>query len=130
MKSAQVDELARKLVSWLETGVIPDGLFTADVFCDFTMPRRRLQAEGIDGTDKLRKAGHPGPGAVPGWRVDPTPREFEERWEQDGQDWYSREMARADVRDGSIAALSVYCTGDGEADRRAEHAARVALLRP
>ena len=38
--------LARLLVEFLETGHVPDGLFTPDVFCDFTMPKWRLQAEG------------------------------------------------------------------------------------
>ena len=56
--------------------------------------------------------------------------EFEERWQQDGKDWYSRELARADVDNGAIACLSVYCTGDWDESRRAEHARAVQLLRP
>lgn len=75
-----------------------------------------------------------GPGTIPRWRCDPTPTgfviEFEERWEQDGRDWYSREMARADVRGRATGALSVYCTGDWDVERRAEHARGVQLFRP
>ena len=41
-----------------------------------------------------------------------------------------REMARADVEDGSISELSVYCTGDWDTERVAEHQAAVSLLRP
>jgi len=134
MTEAEARSLAERLIVFLETGDVPRGLFTADVFCDFTMPKWRLQSEGIDGLVALRKAGHPGPGKLPRWRCDATSRgfvlEFEERWEQDGKDWYSRELARADVRDGAICALSVYCTGDWDAEHRAKHAAAVKLLRP
>ena len=31
-------ELAAKLIAFLETGTPPEGLFTAEAFCDFTMP--------------------------------------------------------------------------------------------
>jgi hypothetical protein len=90
--------LTEKFVRFLETGEVPDGLFAADVFCDFTLPRWRLQARGVADTVALRRQGHPGPGRVPRWRCDPTRTgfviEFEEAWRQDGKDWYSRELAR------------------------------------
>ena len=126
--------LAHRFIEFLETGNVPDGLFVPNVFCDFTMPKWRLQAEGIDGVVALRKAGHPGPGKVPRWRCDATENgfvlEFEEEWEQDGEQWYSREMARADAPHGAISTLSVYCTGDWDAEHRARHRASVKLLRP
>jgi hypothetical protein len=126
--------LARLLIDFLETGDVPDGLFTPDVFCDFTMPKWRLQSEGIAGIVALRKAGHPGAGTVPRWRCDATATgfvlEFEERWNQDGKDWYSRELARADAPGGRVSGLSVYCTGDWDSDQRARHAASVTLIRP
>jgi hypothetical protein len=134
MTQNEAENLATSFIEFLETGTAPEGLFASTVFCDFTMPKWRLQAEGIDGVVALRKAGHPGPGSVPRWRTDATANgfvvEFEERWKQDGTDWYSREMARADVQDGRITALSVYCTGDWDPDHRAHHAASVQLLRP
>ena len=134
MTRDETKELAEKFVQFLETGTVPGGLFTSNVFCDFTMPRWRVQSEGIDGIVALRKEGHPGPGKVPRWRLDPTSNgfviEFEERWHQDGKEWYSRELARADIVEGRISALSVYCTGDWDAERRAEHANTVQLLRP
>ena len=126
--------LAEKFIAFMETGTPPDGLFTADVFCDFTMPTWRLQASGIDDTVALRRAGHPGPGAVPRWRFDPTPTgfvlEFEEAWDHGGEHWTSRELMRADVSDTGITQMSVYCTGDWDTARRAEHAAAVTLIRP
>jgi hypothetical protein len=43
-------ELAANLITFLETGVPPEGLFTHDAFCDFTMPLWRPQFQG-DETD-------------------------------------------------------------------------------
>jgi len=127
-------ELAEGLVSFMETGTAPDGLFAADVFCDFTMPRWRLQARGLGPLLELRRQGHPGDGKVPRSRCDPTPNGFvlevEEEWRQDGEDWYAREMFRADVTGDSIVQLSVYCTGDWDGARRQQHSREVQLLRP
>lgn len=134
MTTDQADRLARKFIHFLETGDVPEGLFTTDIFCDFTLPLWRLQAQGMEETVALRKQGHPGAGRVPRWRCDPTATgfviEFEESWHDHDRDWYSREMARVDIRGDAIAALSVYCTGDWDADRRAEHSRAVSLLRP
>jgi hypothetical protein len=126
-------DLADRLVSFLETGGAPDGLFTTDVFCDFTMPQWRLQAQGIDDVVAMRLAGHPQPGRIPRSRFDATTTGFvlevEEQWEQDGESWYCRELFRADVADGAISQISVYCTGDWDPARVARHAATVHLIR-
>jgi hypothetical protein len=123
-----------KLVHWFETGHVPDGLFTDDVFCDLTVPTWRLQAQGPDGVPALRRAGHPAPGRVPRLRYDPTPTgfvlEWEEQWDEHGDHWYCREMLRADVVDGAISSFSIYCTGDWSTAHRARHADEVTLLRP
>src|SRR5436305_1631846 len=98
--------LADGLIAFLETGTPPDGLFTPDVFCDFTMPQWRLQAQGIEEVVRLRKGGHPAPGRVPRSRFDATATGFvlevEEQWEQDGDSWYCRELFRADVAAGAV----------------------------
>src|SRR5207248_33853 len=109
MDRSMAESIAERLVTFLETGTPPPGLFHPDVFCDFTPPQWRVQACGIEEVVQIRKRSHPAPGDVPRWRCDPTPTgfvlELEERWREGGQRWYSREMARADVRDGSISAL-------------------------
>jgi hypothetical protein len=132
--SAQTSEIAAQFVRYLETGEPTPGLFTARVFCDFTLPRWRLQAQGVDPVLALRKQGHPCPGKVPRYRVDPTPTGFvlevEEEWSAGGEDWYCREIFRADLVDGAIDSLSVYCTGDWDTSRRAQHAREVQLPRP
>ena len=133
-QQTRAHELAERLIAFLETGVVPDGLLAPDVFCDFTMPTWRLQASGIENVVGLRLAGHPGAGTVPRWRFDSTPSGFvlevEEEWQAAGERWTAREMFRADLGDEGITQLSVYCTGDWDAARRAEHAAAVTLIRP
>ena len=126
-------DLADKVITFLETGIVPDGLFAPDVFLDFTMPLWRVQAQGIKDAVAVRKAGHPSPGLVPRARFDSTPTGFvievEESWDQDGESWYCRELIRADIARGSISELSVYCTGDWDSARVARHAGEVALIR-
>ena len=55
------DELAEKMVVFLETGVPPDGLFHPDVFCDFSLPHWRIQTQGLDDVVTLRKEAIPAP---------------------------------------------------------------------
>lgn len=134
MTREQAEAVARRLIAFLETGDADPTLFTEDSFCDFTVPRWRVQAQGRQQLLELRRRGHPMQGKVPRFRCDPTPTGFvlevEEEWVQGAETWYCRELFRADVRDASIEALSVYCTGDWDAARRAEHAREVRLLRP
>lgn len=122
------------LIRFLETGEVPDGLFTPDVFTDLSLPQWRVQANTVEDVLAIRLEGHPSPGQVHVTRVDPTDRgftiEFEERWEQDGQRWYCREMLRADLIGAAISDLSVYCTGDWDEAKQREHAAAVQLIRP
>ena len=127
-------ELAAKVITFLETGKAPDGAFTRDAFVDFTMPQWRLQGQGVDEIVRMRTAGHPGPSRVPRSRFDATSTGFvlevEEEWDQDGESWYCRELFRADVADGAISQISVYCTGDWDRAQVARHRATVQLLRP
>jgi hypothetical protein len=129
-----VRELSEKLIAFLETGTVPQGLFRPDIFLDLTMPTWRVQAAGAEELIAERKAGHPHTGTVTSWRADPTPTgfvfEFAERWDHEGQSWYSRKLMRVEVTGGRIAELAVYCTGDWDQARQAEHAAAVTLLRP
>ncbi len=130
-----LDLLVKGFIEFNETGTPPPGLFRDDVFVDFTVPHWRLQAEDRDGLVALRRRGHPGPSTVAGFRADPTDTgfviEWTERWtDEAGMEWYAREMARADVEDGAISELSVYCTGDWDRQRVEEHRSAVRLLRP
>jgi hypothetical protein len=129
-----VPPVVHKLVHWLETTELPDGLFADDVFTDFTPPIWRLQAAGRAATVAIRANGHPAPGKVTRLRYDPTPTGFvlevEEEWDEGGDHFYCRELMRAEVRDGVISEISIYCTGDWDSARVAEHQASVRLIRP
>jgi hypothetical protein len=126
--------LAEQFVEFLETGTPPPGLFADDLFCDFTLPHWRLQAQGVEDAAALRRAGHPAPSTVVRSRLDETGTGFvlevEERWQDAKGGWYCRELFRADADERGISALSVYCTGDWDEARQAEHARTVQLLRP
>ena len=116
---------AARLVRFLETHEVTPGLFTDDVFVDFTPPLGRYQAEGVTNVVSLRARNHPAGGRVVGRRCDPTPTgyvlEVEERWEDKAKSWFARELFRVDLRGDSIASMSVYCTGDWEARVYDEH---------
>jgi hypothetical protein len=126
--------VCEKLIRYLESGDAPAGLFTDDVFCDFTPPQWRIQARGLDAVLAIRRRGHPAPGRVPRWSVEPTPSgflmELEERWTDSEGDWYCREAIIARLRGESIEHLAVYCTGDWDWARQQAHAAQVTLLQP
>ena len=51
-------------------------------------------------------------------------------WDHEGQQWYARQMMRAEVAGGQVAEPAVYCTGDWDQARQAERAAAVTLIRP
>ena len=61
--------VVRKLVAWLETTEVPEGLFAEDVFLDATFPLWRLQASGRNDAIAIRATGHPEPGRVVGLRT-------------------------------------------------------------
>ena len=122
------------LIRFLETGSAPDGLFAPDLFADVSLPQWRVQGATSEESLAIRAQGHPFPGKVRVERVEETHHgftiEFEERWDHEGQGWYCREMIRADVVDGHIVEMSVYCTGDWDEARQREHAESVRLIRP
>jgi hypothetical protein len=122
------------LIKFLEFGSIPDGLFAPDVFADLSLPHWRVQTATAEGIIAERVAGHPFPGQVRVERVEQTDHgftiEFEERWDNEGQRWYCREMIRADVVGDSIVEMSIFCTGDWDEARQRQHAEAVQLIRP
>lgn len=134
MDATQMHDVCERLIQYLETGTAPADLFTNDVFCDFTPPLWRIQAQGREGVMAIRQHGHPATGRVPRCSAQPTPNgfvmELEERWTDAKSDWYCREAIIAQVRDRSISRISVYCTGDWNVQQQATHAAQVRLIEP
>ena len=111
-----------------------DGLFAPDVFLDLSLPQWRAADRHRRGRHRRAGKRHPFPGQVRVERLSQTDTgfaiEFEERWEHEGQNWYCREMIRADVVDDTIVEMAVYCTGDWDEAKQQEHASAVRLLRP
>jgi hypothetical protein len=135
LEPAVVQRLSEGLVAFLETNTPPDGLFQADLFCDLSLPQWRLQTDSAEAIVRVRRESHPDLGRVSHWRSDATVDgfvfEFAERWtDAAGGRWYAREMIRARVGDaGGISEMSIYCTGDWDQARQAEHARAVQLVR-
>jgi hypothetical protein len=128
-------ETAARFVAWLRNGGDPGDLFAPDCFSDVSLPLWRLQADNAADLVAIRERSHPWPGTVNVERLEPTPRgwvmQIEERWtDEDGREWYCREMFRADVTDRMITDFAVYCTGDWDEATVRRHAAEVRLLRP
>jgi hypothetical protein len=122
-----------KLIGFLETGLVPEGLFAPQMFTDLTLPHWRIQATTAEEMIAIRSRSHPSPGQVRVERVEQTAHgftiEFEERWNSGGQPWYSREMIRADLMDHGIVDMSIYCTGDWDQAKQRQHAESVHLVR-
>jgi ketosteroid isomerase-like protein len=55
--------------------------------------------------------------------------EFTGRHDEDGEEITDRKILLAEVRDGRIAELTIYCSGDWNSELRARHAAETALPR-
>ena len=136
MTTAAVDTKVSvaRLIEFLETGIAPEGLFAPDLFLDLSLPQWRLQTATAEEAIAVRTTGHESAGQVRVERIHQTETgftmEFEERWEHEGQNWYCREMIRADVVGDAIVEMSVYCTGDWDRAKQAEHARAVTLSRP
>lgn len=132
MDPKTVDAASRRFMQYLSTGEGAEAVFTDDVFLDFTPPLWRVQARGLADAHALRLRGHPGPGSVPRCTVHATASGFameaEEQWTDARGTWTCREAFFAELRGDRIARLSVYCTGDWDAARRATHREQVKLL--
>jgi hypothetical protein len=122
---------------FLETSgqIVPEGLFAEDVFSDLTFPHWRLQTSDADSLVHVRQASHPQPGKVRVEKVSGDERGYsmkiEERWLDGGQDWYCREGFLCELNEaGEVTEFSLYCTGDWDEHRQAQHARTVALVRP
>lgn len=123
-----------RFVAFLESGAT-DGLFAPDVFADISLPQWRVQARGAAEVVALKSRLHAPGGRARIEKVLAAPRAYtikiEERWVDDGRQWYCREAFLCDLDDdGRITELSVYCTGDWSEAVVAEHAEAVMLLRP
>jgi hypothetical protein len=133
LDDALAQELSERLADVFRTGAAGDVL-ADDVFLDGNPPLWRFQLQGRDAFDSWIKSFMPDGDDVTVVRTIPTATgfvtEFVGRHLQDGDEMTDRKILLAAVRHDRIAELTVYCSGDWDAELRARHAAETRLLRP
>ena len=133
LDDAVAQELSERLADVFRTGQATDVL-AKDVFLDGNPPLWRFQLQGRDTFDAWIKSFMPHGADTTVVRTIPTVTgfvtEFTGRHVEDGREITDRKILLAEVRDGRIAELTVYCSGDWDADLRARHAAETQLIRP
>lgn len=132
-RPAGADQLAERLADVFRTAQVGDVL-TDDVFLDGHPPLWRFQLQGREQFSSWL-AGYASGGidttvvrTVP--TADGFVTELAGRHEQDGQVMTDRKILLCRVRAGRIAEMTIYCSGDWDAELRARHAAETTLLRP
>ena len=130
---AVAQELSECLADVFRTAQATDVL-AEDVFLDGNPPDWRFQLQGRAAFDAWVKSFMPHGADTMVVRTIPTVTgfvaEFTGRHHDDGRDITDRKILLAEVRDGRIAELTIYCSGDWDADLRARHAAETQLIRP
>lgn len=124
--------LADRLAAVFRTGDV-DGLFTEDVFLDGHPPYWRFQLQGIEPFQDWLRGYVVSGAAVRSVRSVATDTGFvaELVSEHDGEDGIvsSRDLVLATTRGDRIAELTVFCSGEWDAELRARHAAEAPMLR-
>jgi ketosteroid isomerase-like protein len=130
---ALAQELSERLADVFRTADASDVL-ADDVFLDGNPPLWRFQLRGRDTFDAWIKGFMPGGADTTVVRTIPTVTgfvtEFAGRHQEDGEEFTDRKILLAEVRGGHISELTIYCSGDWNAELRARHAAETQLIRP
>jgi hypothetical protein len=130
---AVAQELSERLADVFRTGHAGDVL-TDDVFVDGNPPFWRFQLQRRDSFNAWIKSFMPDGAETTVIRTIPTVSgfvtEFTGRHEADGEEMTDRKILVAELRHGRIAELTIYCSGDWNAELRARHASETELIRP
>ena len=133
LDDAVAQQLSERLADVFRTAQATDVL-ADDVFLDGNPPLWRFQLQGRDTFDAWIKSFMPDGADTTVVRTIPTVTgfvtEFTGRHDQDGLEITDRKILLAELRDGRITELTVYCSGDWDTDLRARHAAETQLIRP
>ncbi|HKE74281.1 MAG TPA: hypothetical protein VKB57_11735 [Acidimicrobiales bacterium] len=129
-----IEQLSHALADAFRTGEVGD-VFTDDLFLDGHPPFWRFQIRGRDdfGTWLAGYVAH-GP-EVTVARTTATAEGFltehlSAEHDPDRGEITARKVLICTVRDGRVAEMTVYCSGDWDADLRSRHAAEAPILRP
>jgi hypothetical protein len=130
----QSEALVQGLVRVLETGEGGAENFAPAALFDLNVPAWRFQVRGADAFNEWWHEEVAHRGRVTVGRSAPTPSGFvletAIEFEHDGKGLYARQMCLAEVSDGRIVELAVYCTGDWDAQTRAKQAREAPMIRP
>ncbi len=130
---ATAQELSERLADVFRTADVGDAL-TDDVFLDGHPPLWRFQLQGRDAFAAWLQRSSPDGAEIRVVRTIPTVTgfvtEFVGRHDEHGEELTDRKVLLCEVRGRRIAELSVYCSGDWNAELRARHAAEAPILRP
>ena len=112
-----------------------DDLFTLDVVFDLNMPVWRFQLQGPQAwAEQLADLHRGGKVRIDILRTVPTSSGFvtehEEHEDVAGEDLSARRLWLCEVRDGRIAEVVGYCSGEWDAELRARHAAEAPMICP
>ena len=133
LDDATAQELSEQLADVFRTAEVGDVL-TEDVFLDGHPPFWRFQLQGRDTFAGWLRGYSPAGVETTVVRTIPTATGFVTellgRHEDGGEEKTDRKVVLCEVRDGRIAELTVYCSGDWDAELRARHATETQLLRP
>jgi len=130
LDDATAQELSERLADVFRTADVGDAL-AEDVFFDGHPPLWRFQLQGRDTFAAWLKGYSPDGVETTVVRTIPTATgfvtEFVGRHEENGEVLTDRKILLCEVQDGRIADLTVYCSGDWNAELRDRHAVEAPL---
>ena len=133
LDDATAQDLSERLADVFRTAEVGD-VFTDDLFLDGHPPLWRFQLQGRDTFAAWLKDYSPDGCETTVVRTIPTVTgfvtEFVGRHDEDGKEMTDRKILLCEVRDGRVAELTVYCSGDWDEELRARHAAEAPIIRP
>jgi hypothetical protein len=132
LSDAEAQALSERLADVFRTAEVGD-VFTDDLFLDGHPPYWRFQIQGRDEFASWLKGYSPDGADVTVERTIPTASGFVTELVgshvEGGADLTDRKIVLCQVRAGQVAEMTIYCSGDWDADLRARHAAETTLVR-
>jgi len=131
-----VARLSERFHDSFRTLHLGDDAFSPDVFFDLNMPVWRFQVEGATafGAQLRHLADGGGDIRIDVQRTVPTVSGFVtehvQHQEVKGQELTARRLFLCEVREGRIAEVVVYCSGEWDEALRARHAVEAPMVRP
>ena len=133
LDDATAQELSERLADVFRTADVGDVL-TDDVFLDGNPPLWRFQIQGRDAFAAWLESYTPHGAQTTVVRTIPTVSGFVTelvgRHVDDGGEMTDRKIVLCEVRHRRIAEMTVYCSGDWDAELRSRHSAETQLIRP